>query len=154
MTKREKADIQAREDSKSMSGISTYFCIDDEKLNKVSGLDHFFKSLMFQAIFDKEFDRDERDVLLVIFRKTIHFNKQWDRISIRELSQKAGPCESKVRDAIKRLESKAFIDIKVSKGGRTESRKRFNAYRISMYLFNDVLKKYNSSKRDHDLLDK
>ena len=127
--------------------------IDSEEFNKAPGLDHFYKSLMFQAIFDKDFDRDERDLLLVVFRKTVHFNKQWDRISIAEFSQKAGPCEPRVRAALKRLQSKAFIDIKKSKGGRTSSRKRFNAYRLSVYLHDDVLKKYNSAKRDHDFYD-
>ncbi len=126
--------------------------IDSEEFNKTK-LDHFFKSLMFQAIFDKDFDRDERDVLLVIFRKTLHFNKQWDRLSIGELSQKAGPCEAKIKLVLKRLEAKAFIDIRHSRGGRSSSRKRFNAYRLSMYLFEDVFNKYRSVRRDHDWYD-
>ncbi len=121
---------------------------DDPKLNKIK-VDHFFKSLTFQVLFDKNFNRDERDILLVIFRKTTHFNKMWDRLSIQEISEISGLYEKKTKDILKRLESKAFIDVIHSKGGRGSSRERFNAYRLGLYLFDDIFKKYNQAKRDH-----
>ena len=123
--------------------------VHSEEFNK-SNQTHFYKSLMFQAILDNEFDRDERDVLLVIFRKTLHYNKQWDYISVGELSYLSGASERKTKEAVKRLESKAFIDVRRYKGGRSQSRSRFNAYRISAYMYEDINNKYRSARRDHD----
>ncbi len=122
---------------------------DDPEKNKINE-SHFFKSIAFQVIFDKDFDRDERDLLLVLFRQTLHFNKVWDRLPICELSEKSGIGERKTKETLVRLESKALIDVVHSKGGRSSSRKRFNAYRMSAYLFDDFFKKHNQATRDHD----
>ncbi len=127
----------------------TGFYPDNPELNKIK-LNHFFKSIAFQVIFDNDFDRDERDLLLVLFRQTLHFNKVWDRMPIYELSEKSGISERKTKEALARLEAKALIDVVHSKGGRSSSRKRFNAYRIGMYLFDDIFKIHNMATRDHD----
>ncbi len=149
MDKRTKEE--RREDSKIVAEFDNYDGDGSETTNKIKALDHFWKSLMFQTIFDDaDLCRDERDILLVIFRQTYHFNKMWDRISIQEFVQKAGPCEKKTRLALKRLEAKALIDIKRSKGGSGTSRKKFNAYRISIYLFNTIDRKWNSCRKDRD----
>jgi len=94
-------------------------------------LDEFFKSMMFQRIMDGDFNRDERDLMLVIFRKTIHFDKWYDHLGIYWLSKAVGICQSKLRKTIKQLEAKGLIEVKRSKGGRTDSNKKFSRFSLS-----------------------
>ena len=94
-------------------------------------LDEFFKSMMFQRIMDGDFNRDERDLMLVIFRKTIHFDKWYDHLGIYWLSKAVGICQSKLRKTIKQLEAKGLIKVKRSKGGRTDSNKKFSRFSLS-----------------------
>ncbi len=101
--------------------------VNDEKIN----LDEFFKSLMFQRIMDGDFNRDERDLMLVIFRKTIHFDKWYDHLGIYWLSKAVGVCQSKLRATIKQLQAKGLIDVKRSKGGRIDSNKKFSRFSLS-----------------------
>ena len=94
-------------------------------------VDEFFKSMVFQYIMDDEsLDRDERDVLLLIFRKTLHFNKWSDRLGIYFMSTSIGIGQVKTRKAIKQLEDKHLISVERSKGGRVANNKKFHLFEI------------------------
>jgi hypothetical protein len=120
--------------------------------NKEDGyaiLDEFFKSLMFQRIMDAELNRNERDVLLVIFRKTIHYEKWTDRISMYWLSKAVGISDNTLRAAIERLENKSFIDVVRSTGGKSTSSKKYNEFSIHTYFVNMVFQKWENIKLDN-----
>ncbi|KAB7884972.1 replication protein [Poseidonibacter ostreae] len=112
-------------------------------------LDEFFKSLMFQQVMDSDLSRNERDVLLVIFRKTIHYEKWNDRISMYWLSKTVGISTTTLRVTLKRLENKSFIDVTRSTGGKTVSSKKYNEFSIHTYLVNMVFKKWEEIKLDN-----
>ena len=113
-------------------------------------LDEFYKSLVFQYIMDGNFSRDERDVMLVIFRKTLHFDKWDDHLGIHWLSKSAGMCESKLRKTLKQLEEKSLIEIVHSKGGRRDSNKKFSKFSLSDELIFLVLDKWEEIKLAYD----
>ena len=120
--------------------------------NKEDGyaiLDEFFKSLMFQRIMDSDLNRNERDVLLVIFRKTIHYEKWTDRISMYWLSKAVGISDNTLRAAIERLENKSFIDVVRSTGGKSTSSKKYNEFSIHTYFVNMVFQKWENIKLDN-----
>lgn len=113
-------------------------------------LDEFFKSMMFQQIMDGDFNRDERDMLLVISRKTIHFNKWYDRLGIYWLSKAIGIGQNKTREVIKQLIAKGLIEVEQSKGGRTESNKRFSKFSLSNELVFLVVDKWIKIKEKNN----
>jgi predicted transcriptional regulator len=112
-------------------------------------LDEFFKSLMFQRIMDGDFSRNERDTLLVIFRKTLHFEKVKDSIGMHWLAKAVGIGANTLRDTIEQLEAKGLISIGRSKGGRGGARK-FNTFAISNYMILDVYRHWEEIKLDND----
>lgn len=120
--------------------------------NKEEGfalLDEFFKSLMFQQIMDGDLNRNERDVLLVIFRKTIHYEKWSDRIAMYWLGKATGLSSNTLRAAIERLENKGLLDVKRSNGGKTDSVNKYNEFALSVYLINIVYKKWEDIKASY-----
>lgn len=112
-------------------------------------LDEFYKSLLFQLIMDGSFNRDERDVLLVVFRKTIHFDKWDDRLAIFKFSKDVGVCQSKLRQTIMQLEAKGLLEVHKSKGGRTDSIKKYNKFSLSRDLVTLVTDKWIEIKESH-----
>jgi len=113
-------------------------------------LDEFYKSMMFQRIMDGDFSRDERDVMLVIFRKTLHFDKWHDRLGIFWLSESVGVCQSKLRKTIKQLEAKGLIDVERSKGGRTDSHKKYSKFSIGGNFISMVVREWVQIKDEND----
>jgi len=94
-------------------------------------LDEFYKSMMFQYIMDMDsINRDERDILLFIFRKTIHFNKYSDRLGIYFISKSVGIGQVKTRQIIKQLEALELIHVERSTGGRIKSEKKFHLFSL------------------------
>lgn len=114
-------------------------------------IDEFFKSLMFQQIMDSKLTRNERDVLLVIFRKTLHFDKWMDNISMHWLSKSVGIGINTLRPTLKKLEEKKIIEIEVSTGGKSKSAKRFNGFRIGTKLRSVVYEKWEQIKEDNNI---
>lgn len=112
-------------------------------------LDEFFKSLMFQQIMDGDLNRNERDVLLVVFRKTIHYEKWSDRIAMYWLAKATGISESTLRATLERLENKSFLEIKKSTGGKSNSAKKYNEFSLSTYLINSVYQKWKNIKLEN-----
>ena len=112
-------------------------------------LDEFYKSLMFQRIMDGDFNRDERDVLLVIFRKTVHFDKWYDRLGIYFLSKAVGVGQVKLRRTLTQLKEKGLIDIEQSKGGKTDSNKKFSNFSLSDNLIFLVADRWRDIKEDN-----
>lgn len=99
--------------------------------NKKYKLDEFYKSLMFQYIMDMDsINKDERDILLLIFRKTIHFNKYSDRLGIYFISKSVGIGQVKTRKIIKQLEYLELIYVERSTGGRIKSEKKFHLFSL------------------------
>ncbi len=115
-------------------------------------LDEFYKTLMFQRIMDSDFNRNERDVLLVIFRKTLHFNKNSDRLGHYWLSKNTGIGEQSLRTVIRQLEAKNLLCVERSKGGRTQSLKKFHKFSLSSDLIFIVFEKWLEVKVDNDFL--
>ena len=113
-------------------------------------LDEFFKTLMFQQIMDARFSQSERDVLLVILRQTIHYSKFSDRICIHHLSVLVGVGLAKLRQTLKQLEAKGLLTIEQSKGGRTESRKKFSKFSLSQELISLVVKNWIEIKENNE----
>jgi len=113
-------------------------------------LDEFYKSMMFQRIMDGDFSRDERDVMLVIFRKTLHFDKWHDRLGIYWLSESVGVCQSKLRKTIKQLEAKGLIDVERSKGGSTDSHKKYSKFSIGDNFIFMVVREWVQIKDEND----
>ena len=113
-------------------------------------LDEFFKSLMFQRIMDGDFSRDERDLMLVVFRKTLHFDKWHDHLGIYWLSGSVGICQSKLRKTIKQLEAKGLIELKRSKGGRIDSPERFSKFSLANDFISLVIREWVEIKEDND----
>ena len=112
-------------------------------------LDEFYKSLMFQSIMDGDHPRNERDTMLVVFRKTIHFNKWSDHISMYWLSKAIGISENTLRETIKRLELKGFLTITKSKGGRTSSTKKFHSFSLSDEFLFMIFDKWYAIKEEN-----
>jgi len=113
-------------------------------------LDEFYKSMMFQRIMDGDFSRDERDVMLVVFRKTLHFDKWNDHLGIYWLSESVGICQSKLRKTIKQLEAKGLIEIERSKGGRIDSHKKFSKFNLANDFIFLVVREWVEIKEDND----
>lgn len=112
-------------------------------------LDEFYKSLMFQRIMDGDFSRDERDILLVIFRKTVHFDKWYDRLGMYWLSKAAGVGQNKLRNTLKQLKAKGLVEVEQSKGGRTDSSQRFSKFSLAKDLIFLVVAKWVEIKEDN-----
>ena len=113
-------------------------------------IDNFFKTLMFIRIMDGDFSRNERDVLLVIFRKTVHFNKWDDRIGIHAFSKHVGVSLSILRRTIKDLVDKKIIDENKSKGGRIASPNKFNEYTLSTKFVFEVVEQWEKIKSENE----
>ncbi len=116
-------------------------------------LDEFFKSLVFQEILDGDFSKYEKFVLLVVLRKTLHFNKWSDRIAMHWLSKATGISLPKLRETIKQLEYKGLLDIKHSKGGRTSKKEKFNEYTLSDALIFKVFGEWYNIKEECGILE-
>ena len=114
-----------------------------------ASIDEFYKSLMFQQIMDSDLNRNERDVLLVIFRKTIHYEKWKDRISMYWLSKAVGISDLTLRATLERLENKSLIDINRSTGGKSTSNKKYNEFKIHTYFISMVFKKWENIKLEN-----
>lgn len=112
-------------------------------------LDEFYKSLLFQHIMDDNYPRNERDTLLVILRKTIHFNKWSDRIATYWLTKSIGVSENTLRDTIKSLEAKGLLTVDRSKGGRTTSAKKYNSFALSNDLLLMMFDKWYQIKEEN-----
>ena len=115
-------------------------------------IDEFYKSLLFQEILDSEFSKYEKYVLLVVLRKTLHFNKWSDRLAMHWLSTATGIGMSKLRETLKQLEHKGLLNVQHSKGGRTEKRDKFNEYRLSDELLFKVFHSWYEIKDDNGIL--
>ncbi|RUM45482.1 MAG: hypothetical protein DSY46_02845 [Hydrogenimonas sp.] len=126
-----------------MSGL--IFTFNDEDFE----IDEFYKSLMFQEIMDGGFSRNERDVMLVIFRKTVHFNKWSDRIGNHWLCKAVGIGENTLRATLRQLEAKGLIDIKRSSGGRSISPKRFSLFSLSDEFATMVFNRWLKAKEEN-----
>jgi len=116
-------------------------------------LDEFYKSLMFQEILDGEFTKYEKYVLLVILRKTLHFNKWRDRLAMFWLSKATGISLPKLRETIKQLEYKGLLNVRHSKGGRTSKADKFNEYSLSDALLFKVFNEWADIKEEYGILD-
>lgn len=112
-------------------------------------LDEFYKSMMFQRIMDGDFNRDERDVLLVIFRKTLHFDKWYDNLGIYWLAKAVGIGQNKLRQTIRQLEAKGLIEVERSKGGRTYSPNKYHRFFFAKDLIFLVVDKWIEIKEDN-----
>jgi len=112
-------------------------------------LDEFYKSLLFQNIMDGDHPRNERDTMLVILRKTIHFNKWSDHIAMYWLSKAIGISESTLRETIKRLEFKGLLTITKSKGGRCSSAKKFHSFSFSDEFLLMIFDKWYTIKEEN-----
>lgn len=94
-------------------------------------IDELFKSLVFRAIMDhKNLTKNEREVLFVVLRQTLHFQKWSDSISLHFMSKSAMLSEKPLRKAIKQLEEKNFLEIEHSQGGKN-GKNRLNVYSFS-----------------------
>lgn len=114
--------------------------------NPPTDLDEFFKSLMFQHIMDSDLQRNERDVLLVVLRKTIHYDKWTDKISMHWLGKAAGLSDNTLRTAVKELIKKDILNIKRSNGGKTKSPNKFNEFSLNDEFINIVFMKWINIK--------
>ena len=112
-------------------------------------LDEFYKSMMFQRIMDGNFNRDERDILLVVFRKTLHFDKWYDNLGMYHLSKLVGISQTKLRATVKQLEAKGLLEIEHSKGGRTESINRFHEFSLANDLIFIVVREWVEIKEEN-----
>lgn len=66
------------------------------------------------AFFDKlmkGFTPSELKVLLIIYRKTIGFQKEWDKISLSQFEEVTGGGRGNINKALKGLEEKGFIQV-------------------------------------------
>jgi len=111
-------------------------------------LDEFYKSMMFQRVMDGDFSRDERDLMLVISRKTLHFDKWYDHLSIHWLAGAVGMCQSKLRKTIKQLEAKGLVEVERSKGGRIDSPKKYSKFSLSDELIFIVVDDWHKIKEE------
>ena len=112
-------------------------------------VDEFYKSLLFQRIMDADLDRDERDVMLVIFRKTVHYDKWYDRLPIYHFSQMVGITEKKLRITVKRLEAKGMVEVEKSKGGRGDIDTKYNLFSLSTDFIFLVAERWAEIKEDN-----
>lgn len=93
---------------------------------------------------DGDFSRNERDTMLVILRKTLHFNKWNDRLAIHWLAKAVGVGQATIRKVLEQLEAKGLICVERSKGGRMNSTKKYNSFGLDTELitlvFHDWIK--------------
>ena len=100
--------------------------------NDYGFIDDSFKSLMFQKIMDLKISRNERDILIVIFRKTISSNKWSGRVSMYMLANDVGISDTTLRLTLNMIEAKKLIEINRSSGGKSEDDKKYNEFKLNI----------------------
>ena len=98
---------------------------------------------MFQTIMDGDFDKLERDFILVIFRKTVHWNKWKDKVSAYQMQKALGVSNKTFYAVRERVLAKGFIDIEIAYGGHQGN---LNIYGISDELCSYSIKKWIAEK--------
>ena len=99
-------------------------------------MDNFYKSLMFQEIMDGDLLKEEKNVLLVISRKTLHYGKWVDYISNYQMVKMTGLYREILKRTISQLESKGIITVSKSSGVRGGVEEKLNGYSLSTdYIF-------------------
>lgn len=116
-------------------------------------LDEFYKSLVFQHIMDSDFLKEERMLLLVIYRQTLHYDKWRDTLSNYQLTQKTGLDIRKARSSAEQLEAKGILEVKRSKGGRGSVHDRSHQYELSTDFILLVFRKWLEIKEDGGMIE-
>lgn len=104
--------------------------------------------MVFQNIMDGDFHKEERMVLLVVYRQTLHYDKWKDTLSNFQLVKKTGLDVRKVRSSGEQLEAKGLIEVARSKGGRGTVYDRSHEYRLSTDFISMVFRKWLDIKEE------
>ena len=92
----------------------------------------------------------QKSILLFIARKTIGFKKINDHIGIKEFEWNLEVKDYTIKKNIKELEKLDLIEVEYSSGGKSQSRKRFNEYKISNNILSQLINEWLEIKENND----
>ena len=118
--------------------------------NEEINLDYFFESLLYRHLIDMKIKPIQKSILLFIARKTIGFKKTADRIGIKEFEWKLEVKDYTIKKNIKELKKLDLIEVEYSSGGKSQSRKRFNEYKISNNILSQLINEWLEIKENND----
>ncbi len=131
-----------------------YYVVEDDDggLEGAVVVDDFFKSLMFQKIMDNEgLNKNELLLMLVIFRRTVHFNKWTDKISMNRLSKETRLGLNTLRKTIDSLRNKVLIAGNKSKGGRTQDIGKYNEFGFTIAFAHEVFLQFKEIREEQEI---
>ena len=112
-------------------------------------IDQFYRSLVFQAIMDNtDLNLYEKTIMNYILRKTLHFKKWTDRISMYKIKTDTQMSLAKVRQCLSSLEEKKLLKINHSKGGHTDGKSKWHEFSISDELLFKVFDSWVEEKEE------
>ncbi len=118
--------------------------------NEEINLDYFFESLLYRHLIDMKIKPIQKSILLFIARKTIGFKKITDHIGIKEFEWNLEVKDYTIKKNIKELEKLDLIEVEYSSGGKSQSRKRFNEYKISNNILSQLINEWLEIKENND----
>ncbi len=118
--------------------------------NDEINLDYFFESLLYRHLIDMKIKPIQKSILLFIARKTIGFKKITDNIGIKEFEWNLEVKDYTIKKNIKELEKLDLIEVEYSSGGKSQSRKRFNEYKISNNILSQLINEWLEIKENND----
>ena len=118
--------------------------------NEEINLDYFFESLLYRHLIDMKIKPIQKSILLFIARKTIGFKKITDNIGIKEFEWNLEVKDYTIKKNIKELEKLDLIEVEYSNGGKSQSRKRFNEYKISNNILSHLINEWLEIKENND----
>ena len=118
--------------------------------NEEINLDYFFESLLYRHLIDMKIKPIQKSILLFIARKTIGFKKITDNIGIKEFEWNLEVKDYTIKKNIKELEKLDLIEVEYSSGGKSQSRKRFNEYKISNNILSQLINEWLEIKEKND----
>ncbi len=118
--------------------------------NDEINLDYFFESILYRHLIDMKIKPIQKSILLFIARKTIGFKKITDNIGIKEFEWNLEVKDYTIKKNIKELEKLDLIEVEYSSGGKSQSRKRFNEYKISNNILSQLINEWLEIKENND----
>ena len=115
-------------------------------------VDSFFECLVYRSIVDVKLDPIDNSILLFICRKTIGFQKTFDRLAVSYLCNEVGISQSTFKKRIARLISENLIHRTSSTGGHTYSASKYSEYRLGNKIIVPILENWYKIKEDNGFI--
>ena len=115
-------------------------------------VDSFFECLVYRSIVDMELDPIDNSILLFVCRKTIGFQKLFDRLAVSYICSQVGISQSTFKKRITKLISENLIYRISSLGGATKSASKYSEYRLGNNIIVPILEEWYKIKEDNGFI--